>query len=596
MRGSADPSPTADRPKIVSALDGDDIRRAFQAATRCLERQRDAINALNVFPVPDGDTGTNMLLTMRSVNEQGNQAPDSSAGAAMAAMAHGALLGARGNSGVILSQFFHGLALGSQEKDSLNGEGLARAFGLASTSASSAVSKPVEGTMLTVIRELSLAASQQIERAGCSKDVLSVWRAALEAANLALSRTPLQLAVLREAGVVDAGGQGVVTLLEGAWHYLAGEDVDELELGVCTPVDSSAPGDLPSVKEEYLAATEDELYGYCTQFLIQGEGLDVDSLREQLSTIAESTVVVGSESLVKVHVHTHDPGPVVSYAVSVGSISQVRMDNIDQQHREFVSLHRGQSPISSRPSDAVPRVQAAPEGQTMAVVAVVSGEGFVRLFRELGCASVVAGGQSMNPSTEELLNAARATEAKDVMLLPNNPNIIPTARQAVYAAEGTPVGSPVVAGEAPRQTALHVVPSRSIPQGVAALLAFNPEGTLESNLESAEKALATVKTIEVTKAVRPAIVGGLAIEEGQYIGLLEGDLVAAGDSAGSVLLQTLINGGATGGELVTMYWGKDIEDSQAREEAAQLQEIIPGVEVEVVYGGQPYYHYVASLE
>ena len=601
-------------------MNGDDLRKAFEAGTRCLEGHRDAINALNVFPVPDGDTGTNMLLTMRSVNQESLQAPGSSVGEVMAAMAHGALLGARGNSGVILSQFFHGLAQGLQGKDGTNGEDLARAFSLASRAADRSVSKPVEGTMLTVLRDLSLAASQYVGRKGGDSEVLSVWWSALEAAKEALSRTPQQLPVLREAGVVDAGGQGVVTLLEGAGRYLAGENVDDLELELCVPSDPVASSAGVSVGQlaasptvgEYLAATENELYGYCTQFLIQGPGLDVDKIRSELSDIAESTVVVGNEGLARIHVHAHDPGRVISYAVCVGTIGQVSIDNIDQQHREFSSFHRRQAETSETPSDESSSLEAShgPGGPPQppmvgtVVVAVARGEGFVRLFNELGCRTVVTGGQTMNPSTEELLNAARGTGAREVVLLPNNPNVIPAALQAASVADQCGPDPPAQSEKPAQDMRLEVIPSRTIPQGLAALLAFNPDVSLETNLRSMEDALVAVSTIEVTKAVRSTAISGLPVAQGQYIGLLEGDLVAAGVSALSALQQALSKamavedsrGESVPPEILTLYWGADTEESHARDAAEQLRLSIPGVEIEVVYGGQPFYHYIASLE
>ena len=614
MNGSPGEFHGGQEPNRAVVLDGDDLRKAFEVATHCLERQRDGINALNVFPVPDGDTGTNMLLTMRSVNEESFQAPGSSAGAVMDAMAHGALLGARGNSGVILSQFFYGLAQGLRGKDQFNGDDLAQALMLASRAAYSSVSKPVDGTMLTVIRELSLAASRYVESRGGFSDARCVWRAALEAAKEALAKTPLQLSVLREAGVVDAGGQGIVTLLEGACCYLAGDNVDDLTLELCVPYSpGESSGDvsmivasgqlegLPAVQEEYLAAIEDELYGYCTQLLIEGQGLDVDRIRKELSAMAESTVVVGDDSLVKVHAHVHDPGPVISYAVSLGMIGQVSIDNIDQQHREFAAIHRGQPQTLDAPSDDV---SAMPKRVATAVVAVVWGEGFVRLFQGLGCETVVTGGQTMNPSTQELLNAARDTGAMEVILLPNNPKIVPAARQAASIADGC-VGQPSEGVEGSAQgLKLHVVPSCTIPQGVAALLAFNPEAPLDGNLKSMEGALTMVSTIEVTRAVRPATLGGLAVEEGQYIGLVEGKLVAAADSALSALEQALSKAMTIEGshlkssrhELLTLYSGGEVQEAQATAAAEQLKESVPGVEVEVVYGGQPYYHYIASLE
>ena len=584
-------------------LSGDNLRNAFDAATRCLERQKDAINALNVFPVPDGDTGTNMLLTMRSVNEWCSQASAPSVGAVTEAMARGALLGARGNSGVILSQFFQGLSQGLKGKEESNSEDLANAFALASKAADGSVSVPVDGTMLTVMREMSSATAQFWSGQETRPDPLSVWWVALDAGREALSKTPQQLDVLREAGVVDAGGQGVVTLLEGAWHYLTGNDIDEIELDVCSPnlgdgssPSAGRPGDRPAVEEAYLAATETDLYGYCTQFLIQrnadGAGLEVDGIREHLSKMAGSTVVVGGDDLVKVHLHATDPGPAISYAVSQGTIAQVRIDNMDEQHGEFVAQHRSRQQTAT----SVEKHVVSGTAVSCGVVSVVSGEGFVDLFNGLGCVGVVPGGQTMNPSTQELLQAARDSGAREVILLANNPNITPAARQAAALADGQDASLKAEAGTPVDAMRLHVIPSRTIPQGVAALLAFNPEGDLDGNLESMNRAVSTVKTVEVTRAVRAATLGDLVVEEGQHIGLLDGDLVAVGDSALSVLSKTLMKGNPTNGQLVTLYWGLDVEEGQAADAGAHLRESIPGIDVEVVYGGQPSYDYIASLE
>ncbi len=584
--------PSGDGPAKASVLDGDDLRSAFQVATGYLERYREAINALNVFPVPDGDTGTNMLLTMRSVNQSSSQSPGSSAGEAMAAMAQGAIMGARGNGGVILSQFFQGMSQGLHEKEHCSGEDLARAFKLASEAAYRAVSNPREGTILTVIRELSMVA-EECAATGLT-DTVSVWKSALDGAKEALARTPLQLPVLLEAGVVDAGGQGIVTLLEGAWRYLAGEDLEE-ELELSIPITDplaagaaptrSAASSHPVVQEEYLAATEEDVYGYCTQLLIHGEGLDVDRIREEISDIGASTVVVGGGALVKVHTHAYDPGKVVSYAVSQGTISQVSMENMDQQHQDFMALHRGrpQAALDDRPGGISAGASTA---EAVAVVAVAWGEGFTNLFHELGCSAIVTGGQTMNPSTQELLEAAMSTGAGEVILLPNNPNIIPTAQQAVNLTADQPDPS----------VKLHLVPSRTIPQGVAAILALTPEGNPDENLESMTRALPSVKTIEVTRAVRPVTLGGISVKEGEYIGLLDGDLVAAGDSDISVLQSALLEAEASDGGLVTLYRGLGIEEEQAEEAADKIRESIPGLEVEVVYGGQPLYQYIASLE
>ncbi len=551
--------PGQDLAKITS-LNGDDLKRMFAAGTRCLERHRDAVNALNVFPVPDGDTGTNMLLTMRSVNEDAAKVTDSSAEVVMAAMAYGALLGARGNSGVILSQFLDGLAKGFEGKTELSAQDLGKGLQLASSATYKAVGRPVEGTMLTVIRELSMAA-QECLNAGCD-DLGTLMQVVVKASKETVSRTPLQLPVLREAGVVDAGGQGVAILLEGALCELMGKDVEEAQIELCSP-SQGQPITMPQVQEEYLAATEEQLYGYCVQFLIQGQGLLLDEIRPKLSTMADSTVAVGDDRLVKVHIHTFDPGSLISYAVSLGTISQVKIDNIDDQHQEFVSIHRSQ--------------RAAHE---VAMVGVVWGEGFAHLFEELGCKGLVAGGQTMNPSTKELLDAANATGASNVIMLPNNSNILPAARQVASMTE----------------LKVHVVPSTSLPQGIAALLAFNPEETIEHNLEAMQRALGTLKSIEVTRAVRAARVAGLSIKKGQLMGLLEGEVVAVGESLHRVLVETLRKAEASAGNLLTLYWGNEVQEKEIRQSVSQLQKRIPGLEVEVVEGGQPLYHYIASLE
>ena len=609
MSSAAEPASVKQNLSTFAELDGYELKNAFEAGTRLLVKHRDAINALNVFPVPDGDTGTNMLLTMRSVNEEVARSPDYTAGAIMEAMAHGALLGARGNSGVILSQFFKGMAQGLHGKNVASGEDLVQAFAFAAKAANNAVGKPVEGTMLTVIGELSMAAAKHAEGQGPSLGALSVWLIAQEAAKVALSRTPLQLSVLREAGVVDAGGQGVVTLLDGVCCYLVGGNIEELEPTVCVPVLDDEDADSPppkyshqaTVQDDYLTATEGDTYGYCTQFLITGHGLEVEKIKANLSTMADSTVVVGDENLVKVHLHALDPGPVISYGVSLGTIVQMSMDDMDQQHKGFVELHRTQHGSRGSQAGYAPDIEASQDKpdsptQALAVVAVARGDGFIRLFNELGCSAVVPGGQTMNPSARELIDTAMETAASNILLLPNNSNIVPTARQAselIDSEKGTTEGM-----------TLHTIPSRSLVQGVAALLAFNPDYDLSTNLESMGQALSTVTTVEVTKAVRPANIGGVIVQEGQYISLLEGGLVAAASSPGSAFLLALTKAvehrgsdhDLPGYEVITLYWGEDIGESQADQLSAQIKEILPTVEVEVVYGGQPSYQYIVSLE
>ena len=554
-------NPSSDR----STLSGLDLKQAFQGAARCLERQRDAINALNVFPVPDGDTGTNMLLTMRSVNQESDRTEDPAADSVAKAMADGALLGARGNSGVILSQFFSGLAQGLRDKERFDGVDLARAFRAASEAAYKSVSKPVDGTMLSVIRDMSEAAESQCD----SSAPVDLWGIALEAAILSLYRTPDLLPVLRRAGVVDAGGHGVVTLMEGAWHTLSGRDVEDVELTLAAPVE----GVVASVDEEFLDATEEETYGFCTQFLLQGASLEVDAIRERLAQMAMSTVVVGDESTIKVHVHTEEPDVIVAYAETLGSVSQLSMDNMDAQHTDFLALHRAGA---AEPVDGT------------AVVAVALGDGLADVLRELGCAKVVAGGQTMNPSARELLEAACGVGSKDVILLPNNKNIIPVARQAAALVEEAP--------ETYKGVRISVVESRSVPQGVAAMISYNPESKPADNLEAMDEGAKSVRTIEVTTAVRDVALDAIDVAEGQCIGLLDGDLVFAGNDPVAALIDLVDKCGPEDGSLLTLYWGEGVEEVDADAAAQQIGVAYPDLELELVRGGQPHYPYVASLE
>ena len=312
-----------------------------------------------------------------------------------------------------------------------------------------------------------------------------------------------------------------------------------------------------------MTATENEIYGYCVQFLLRGQTLEVNQVRLDIAQLADSTVVIGDESLIKVHAHSFDPGPMISYGVSLGTISQVHMDNIDEQHEEFVAIHRGVSP----PLD-------------IGVVGVVGGQGFDSLFKELGCTETIPGGQTMNPSTKEILVAAERTGATHVIVLPNNSNIVPAAEQAASMSESE----------------VYVIPSTSLPQGVAAMLAFNPGESLERNLDTMRKSLDTVKTIEVTEAVRESHIADLNIAEGQFISLVDGHIMAVGDHPQTVLLETLQGLGDLTGRLATLYWGDTLLEDEVNRTATSIRERIPQLEVEVVKGGQPLYPYVASLE
>ncbi|MEK9659258.1 MAG: DAK2 domain-containing protein [Chloroflexota bacterium] len=534
-----------------NALSGADLRDMMAAGAACIQEHAGSIDALNVYPVPDGDTGTNMTLTLRAALAYAGEV-DSSAGAVSQEVARGALLGARGNSGVIFSQFLKGFAAGLADERTMGAAGLHRALTAGADASYQAVAKPVEGTMLTVMR----AAAE-----GCTGGTPAVaLRAAYVAAAEALERTPEQLKVLAEAGVVDAGGQGVVAFLAGALGKLEGAPVP-LKVAPA-PADGV---DVAVAMQDFLHASAEEQFGYCTQFMVYGEGLDPDAIRAQVQELAASTVVIGDENTVRVHAHAADPGPLLSLGALSGTLTEVHIESMDSQHAHFRTLHQADA---SRPQRA------------LAVVAVAPGEGIAAVFRELGAAEVVSGGQSMNPPASELLAAAQRASALHVVLLPNNPNVVLAAHQAMDLSEGL----------------ISVVPTESVPQGVAALLTLNPDLNPEETMEAMEEARHAVRSGEVTVAVREGSVNGTPVQEGEAMALLERKLAATAPTVNEALAALVAAAAPADGSLITLFHGTDISLPEAREAAEALRATHTGVEVEVVTGGQPHYPYIVSFE
>ncbi len=536
---------------------GQDLREMFSAATVWLEKSVADINALNVFPVPDGDCGTNMLLTMRSTIEEAYRAPDSNAAAVAQAMARGALMGARGNSGVILSQIFRGMAQGLEGRESFGGKEFANAFARGSTVAYKALTRPVEGTILTVAKEASAAG-----QAACTNgnDLVQVMEATVKKARESVANTPALLPVLRQAGVVDAGGQGLYVLFEGALLYLKGE-VEEMQSRRPQVVQSNIP--LVS-RFPQLVTEKEEPYGYCTEFVLEGhKNLIPEKIRKSLTNEGQCLIVVGDEELVHIHVHTFDPGKVVRYASRLGILHEIKIQNMDDQHKDYVEMVKAQAPMAE-----------------IATITVVSGEGLAQVFRSLGVGSVVPGGQTMNPSVEELLQAVEAVPQDKVILLPNNKNIIPAAKQV-----------PSLTSKKVR-----VIPTESVPQGVAALLAFNYDSDLKTNASLMKEAASSVVTIEVTRAIRAARIGNLKIGKRQSIGFVDGELAAAGDKPAQVLWDVIDGVDMGKKEIVTIYYGKNAKRPRAEEVAERIRDKYPKLEVELVYGGQPHYNYIVSVE
>ena len=554
----------------METLCGADLAQALTAGFRCLERYRDTINALNVYPVPDGDTGTNMLLTMRAGIPQDAPAPDAAVGEVAARLADGAFWEARGNSGVILSQFFKGIAQGLAGLAVCAPSDLTAAFQAATDAAYRAVGNPVEGTMLTVIR--CAAESLKTEpQPGAAADITAHWKAALDAAQIALDDTPNLLPRLKEASVVDAGGMGIVAILGGAYAHLAGQDIEQLDLGF--PV---AGGDLSqlataAVESDFLDASTEAQWGYCTQFLIQGESLDLEQVRADLAQTADSLVIVGDEQVIRVHIHIADPGAALTYGVALGELSQIKIDNMNLQNQDWAAGHQAARPESGGPPPS-----------DLAFVAVAPGDGLAQLFRDSGCAAVVSGGQTMNPSVAQLVNAAAASGGREVILLPNNKNVAITADQAAERENDA--------------QQLYVVPTRTVAQGVAAALAFNAQLPAAANLQAMQNAVAAVVSIEVTRAVRATTLDGVAVAEGDYMGLVEGDLAVVQDTPEAALLSALAGVGITDDHIVTLYRGLDTAPEQAELVARQIEEQTPGIQVDLVYGGQPHYPYFAAVE
>jgi len=539
----------------VESINGQDLREIFATATTWLEKSAPDIDALNVFPVPDGDTGTNMLLTMRSSIEEAYRAPDRSASAVAQAMARGALMGARGNSGVILSQIWRGLAQGLAEKESFTGSDLADALLQASKLAYKGLSNPVEGTILTVVKDASSAAKAQADSG--SNDLISIMEAVVNAASESVANTPNLLPVLMEAGVVDAGGQGLYTILEGALHHLKGE-IEQIQLRKPQMVASNIP-----LATRPLTMVGEEIYGYCTEFLLKGEEFDPDKLRVKLEKKGQSLIVVGDESTVRVHIHTENPGNVIRYATSLGTMHQVSIRNMDEQHQDFLEMQKERMPAVD-----------------MGIVAVVAGDGLSDVFTSLGTTAIVPGGQTMNPSTKDLLQAVEQVASEKVIILPNNKNIILTAEQVHSLTTKS----------------IEVVPTKTIPQGVAALLAFDYEADFETNAQTMRKAQSAVKSIEITRAIRSTQLGGLRIKKKQAIGFLDGDLVAVGDSTTGVLDEVLAKLDLGKAEVITIYYGADTELAEAEEVSLSIRERNPQLQVDVVRGGQPHYNYIVAVE
>ncbi|WP_146549402.1 DAK2 domain-containing protein [Rummeliibacillus suwonensis] len=554
----------------MKSLDGIKFAEMVQAGSSHLAQNAKYVDSLNVFPVPDGDTGTNMNLSMTSGAKETAAHKVANIGKTAQALSKGLLMGARGNSGVILSQLFRGFGKAIEKEDELDAVKFAQAFKSGVETAYKAVMKPVEGTILTVARE---AAEKAVEVAETEQDIVVIMEAILTAAKAALAKTPELLPVLKEVGVVDSGGQGLVFVYEGFAASLKGEEIPS-----ATIIDSI--DDLVNAehhKAQDFMDTSEIVYGYCTEFMVRFEHdkkpFNEAEFRKDMSQFGDSLLVISDDEVVKIHVHTETPGAVISYGQQYGSLVKVKVDNMRLQHTAIVGENHHKEDFKKPAKKEVKK-------HSYAIVTVAMGEGVAELLESIGASYVIEGGQTMNPSTEDIVNAIKEIEAEKVLILPNNKNIVMAAEQAIELVD----------------IEAAVVPTKTIPQGMAAILAFNPDVSVEENKKHMTAAYAHVKSGQITFAVRDTSIDGVAIHKNDFMAIEDGNIIQATPSlkvASELLVSDMINEDS---EIVTVLYGQDVEKATVDEYVEFIEEKYPDVEVEVHDGKQPLYPYIISVE
>ncbi len=544
-------------------IDGGIFRRMILSAAASLQMQKQHINELNVFPVPDGDTGTNMCMTLGAAVRLLQQPKQMDVGRVAGGAASALLRDARGNSGVILSLLFRGMSKSLKGAETCTGAEFAAALAEGVEAAYKAVMKPAEGTILTVSR---LAAAAAVEKAEVCDEPEAVLEAAVEAAKAALAETVNQNPVLKKAGVVDAGGKGWLLILEGMLAALRGQDIE-------MPTEEQA-GDVKDAADFSDFATEDITFTYCTEFIVSRQSeKDPEMLRSFLSGLGDSLVLVDDEEIIKVHVHTNQPGIALQEALEYGYLVKVKIENMRLQHTE--KLLEKQEIAQQQQTEPV----AAPK-KPFGVVSVCAGDGLAAVFRDLGCDQIVSGGQTMNPSTQNILSAINRTPAETVFVFPNNKNIIMAAEQTIPLTEKTVI----------------VIPSKTVPQGVTALLSFDPDGTAEANTEAMTEALGTVETMQITYAARDSDFDGYEIHQGDYLALCGGALFGTAQELAALLQRLASHVAEDGREFVTLYTGVDTTPEVGQQALEIFQAACPDAEVTLVEGGQPVYYFLISAE
>ncbi len=551
----------------VNTIDAGMLKTMFLAGAKNLEVKKEWINELNVFPVPDGDTGTNMTLTIMSAVKEVNSLNEITMDTLAKAISSGSLRGARGNSGVILSQLLRGFTKGIRERKSLDALTIAQAFEKGVETAYKAVMKPKEGTILTVARG---AAEKAVIMAEECDDLQAFFEDILAEAEAVLSRTPDMLPVLKEAGVVDSGGQGLVEILRGAYEAFTGKEID---LNFETPDGTSVTRISPQ-------AEKDIKFGYCTEFIIMTSRPFMEKeekeFKNYLSSIGDSIVCVADEDIVKVHVHTNDPGLAIQKALTYGQLSRMKIDNMREEHQE--KLIKDAAKLAAAQAQEEEKSQPPKE---VGFISVSIGEGIAEIFRGLGVDYLIEGGQTMNPSTEDMLNAIDSVNASTIYIFPNNKNIILAANQA---------------RDLTKEKDIIVIPTKTIPQGITAIINYVPEKTARENTEAMLESLEHVKTGQVTYAVRDTHIDDKEIHEGDIMGIGDSGLLAVGDEVMGVTKEMIRSMVDEDSELISVYYGEDVTEETAGQLGDELMEEYPDCDVEINYGGQPIYYCVVSVE
>ena len=551
----------------VKTINTELLQKMFLAGAANLEAKKEFINELNVFPVPDGDTGTNMTLTILSAAKEVKALENPDMVAIAKAISSGSLRGARGNSGVILSQLLRGFTKEIREHKEIDTITLAKACERATATAYKAVMKPKEGTILTVAKGASQKAAELAET---TEDLDTFISEVINYAQEVLEKTPEMLPVLKEAGVVDSGGQGLLEVMRGAYDAFQGKEIDY------SAIEASAGTKM--VKPSEQAETEIK-FGYCTEFIIMLEkeftAKDETEFKAYLESIGDSIVCVADDDIVKIHVHTNDPGLAIQRALTYGQLSRMKIDNMREEHQE--RLIKDAEKLAAQQAEA----KKAEPRKEVGFIAVSIGEGMNEIFRELGADYIIEGGQTMNPSTEDMLNAIEQVNAEHIFILPNNKNIILAANQAQALTEDKDI---------------IVVPSKTVPQGITAIINYMPDADAQTNLEAMIEGIGNVKTGQVTYAVRNTSVDGREIHEGDIMGIGDSGILAVGQSVEETTKEMLAQLVDEDTELISLYYGQDVQEESAENFAQEIEDLYPDVDVDVHSGGQPIYYYVLSVE